>query len=165
MTPEIREQIEKASYDLYQRNWDEFFLGMAKYVSLKSKDPSTKSGSVIVRPDRSVASIGFNGFPKKMPDPPYMYDNREEKYSRIIHSEVNAAIFCRDQSMEGYTLYNWPLPPCDRCLVEMVQHGITRFVAPKMSADAEARWGEAVKKTRQYIQECRLELLEVDLDE
>ena len=63
--------------------WDSRFLELAKLVSTWSKDPSTKTGAVIVRPDRSVASIGFNGFPVKMSDHQELYDNREEKYSRL----------------------------------------------------------------------------------
>jgi dCMP deaminase len=84
--------------------WDEFYLGMAKYIASKSKDPSTKTGAVIVRPDKSLCSIGFNGFPKKMPDDPALYANRDEKYSRIVHCEMNALLFSREQ-LTGYTLY------------------------------------------------------------
>jgi deoxycytidylate deaminase len=36
-----------------------------------SKDPSTKVGAVIVRPDLTVASIGYNGFPRGMSDDPH----------------------------------------------------------------------------------------------
>ena len=43
-------------------NWDIRFLKMAEMVSLWSKDTSTKTGAVIVRPDHSVASLVFNGF-------------------------------------------------------------------------------------------------------
>jgi deoxycytidylate deaminase len=43
--------------------WDEFFAGMAVYVSRKSKDESTKVGCVIVDYKKRVVSVGFNGFP------------------------------------------------------------------------------------------------------
>lgn len=42
--------------------WDERFIELARLVATWSKDPSTKVGAVIVRPYRTVASVGFNGF-------------------------------------------------------------------------------------------------------
>src|SRR6266850_3709075 len=109
-----------------QQEWDKFYLGLCKYISTKSKDPSTKVGAAIVRPDNSMASIGYNGFPQKMPDKSEWYANREEKYSRVVHGEINALTFCKDESLVGYTLYTTPFAPCDRCFVQMVQTGITR---------------------------------------
>lgn len=145
-----------------QQEWDTFYLGLAKYVSGKSKDPSTKFGCAIVRPDMSLASVGFNGFPQKMPDRPELYTNRDEKYSRVVHGEVNAMGFCRDETLVGYTQYGYPFMPCDRCFVQMVQKGITRFVAPKATADQLTRWGTAFERVRMYAKECNVILLEVD---
>jgi len=145
-----------------QRDWDLFFLGLARYVSTKSKDPSTKVGAVITRPDYSVASVGFNGFPQGMPDHKHLYDDRDEKYSRIIHAEVNAVSFCRDESLTGYTLYTTPFMPCDRCFVQMVQKGIKRFVFPTATPEQIARWGAAFAKVRMYALECNVSLEEVN---
>lgn len=147
-----------------QIEWDRFYLGLAKYVSTKSKDPSTKFGCAIVRPDMSLASVGFNGFPKKMPDLPELYANRDEKYSRVVHGEVNAMSFCRDETLNGYTQYGYPFMPCDRCFVQMVQKGITRFVAPKATAEQLVRWGAAFDRVRQYAKECNVIMLEVDFE-
>ena len=72
--------------------WDLRFLAEAKFVASFSEDPSTQTGALIVRPNRSVISQGFNGFPQNMPDIPEYYANRDEKYSRIVHCEVNALI-------------------------------------------------------------------------
>ena len=63
---------------------------MAQYVSTASKDPSTKCGGVIVRPDKSIVSVGFNGFPKVGEDRPEWLDAREEKYKRMVHSDLKA---------------------------------------------------------------------------
>ena len=43
--------------------WDARFLDLAVYVADWSKDPSTKVGAVLVRPDRTIAALGFNRFP------------------------------------------------------------------------------------------------------
>src|SRR5271167_774541 len=68
-----------------QAKWDIYYLNMARYIATKSKDPSTKTGAVIVRPDHSVCSTGFNGFPRGMKDDAALYADREKKYSRTVH--------------------------------------------------------------------------------
>jgi len=142
--------------------WDKRFLDMAKLVSTWSKDPSTQTGAVIVRPDKSVCSVGYNGFPKNMPDHDELYNNREEKYSRIIHCEMNAMNFSHDTSMEGYTLYTYPFLSCDRCFVHMVQAGITRFVSPTCPPALEERWGDAFDRVRGYAKECGIQVDEYE---
>lgn len=143
-----------------EAKWDLFYLGMAQYVSSASKDPSTKTGAVIVGPNNAVISVGFNGFPKGMPDDEALYANREEKYSRIVHCEINALIYAGRSIPEGSSLYTYPFMSCDRCVVQMLQAGIRRFVAPVATKDQIERWGDAFAKTRKYILECGGELVE-----
>lgn len=143
--------------------WDFRFLDQAKLVASWSKDPSTKTGAVIVAPNGSVVSQGFNGFPANMPDTPELYANREEKYSRIIHCEMNAAMYAH-KSLVGTTLYTYPFISCDRCFVHMLQLGVTRFVAPKATEDQLTRWGPAFERVRNYARVARVELVEVDYD-
>ncbi len=94
--------------------WDDRFLNLAKFVAEWSKDPSTKVGAVIVRPDRTVASVGYNGFPRGVLDHVDRYSDRDTKYAMVVHAENNALINAR-QSLEGCTLYVTPLPPCTQC--------------------------------------------------
>jgi dCMP deaminase len=143
--------------------WDLRFLKLAKFISTWSKDPSTQTGAVIVRPNKSICSVGFNGFPAAMIDREDYYDNRDEKYSRIIHCEMNAAKFATE-SLSGYTLYTYPFMSCDRCFVHMANYGITRFVAPKSPLDKEERWADAFDKVRNYAKEMDLELVEYDIN-
>lgn len=133
--------------------WDIRFLNLAEFIGDWSKDPSTKTGAVIIRNDRTVLSLGFNGFPKNMKDDSKEYANRELKYSKIVHCEMNALIHARE-SIEGCTLYTWPLASCDRCVVHLLQAGINRFVFPKLPKKLEKRWKESVEKTKQYINEA-----------
>lgn len=132
---------------------DNYFLGMAQHVASRSKDPSTQTGAVIVDPRGRVVSTGYNGFPQKMPDLPELYANREEKYSRIVHCEMNALIFA-ESDLTGCTLYTYPFISCDRCCVHMLQAGIVRFVAPKCPPDQATRWESVLVKSRRYIVEC-----------
>ena len=143
--------------------WDTRFLEMAKLVGSWSKDPSTKAGAVIVGPENEIISVGFNGFPKGMPDSPELYENREEKYSRIVHAEVNAMMFARGPIPSSSTLYTYPFMPCDRCVVQMLQVGIREFVAPKTDAERLERWGAALERTKKYIEECNGRLWEIEV--
>lgn len=110
--------------------WLEHFMQMCKLVSSMSKDPSTKVGSVIVRPDRTIASTGYNGYPRGCNDNDY--GNRDRKYQRIIHAEMNAILTAREP-LNGYTLFVWPLPPCNRCIPHIIQSGIGKLVLPSIS--------------------------------
>src|ERR1700675_117913 len=126
--------------------WDTRFLDLAQVVSKWSKDPSTQVGAVIVRPDKSILSVGYNGFPRKMEDTLELLNNREEKYSRIIHAEVNALLQAKTD-LTGCTLYTYPFMPCDRCAVQMIQAGITTFVFPKATEKHLERWAPIFEKT------------------
>ena len=143
--------------------WDLRFLTLAKFISTWSKDPSTKTGAVIVRPNNSICSVGFNGFPAAMSDDDTNYTNRNEKYSRIIHCEMNAAKFATED-LSGFTLYTYPFMSCDRCFVHMANYGITRFVAPVAPLDKQERWETAFERVRSYAEEMNLELIEYDVE-
>ena len=141
-------------------NWDIRFLQLATVVSSWSKDPSTKTGAVIIRPDKSICSVGFNGFPKSMPDKQEYYADRKQKYSRIVHCEINALIFAKEP-VTGYTLYTTPFASCDRCCVQMLQAGIEKFVFPKLPTELKERWEESTNLTKQYILESGCSFLEI----
>jgi dCMP deaminase len=126
--------------------WDLRFFELAYLVASWSKDPSTQTGAVIVRPDRTVASIGYNGFPRGCDDDPALYADRPTKYARIVHCEMNAILSAREP-LRGYTLYTYPFMSCDRCAAHVIQAGITRCVAPIATADQLERWGDAFKKS------------------
>ncbi len=140
--------------------WDRRFLELAKLVSTWSKDPSTQTGAALVY-GKQLLATGFNGFPQSMPDSPELYANREEKYSRIVHCEMNALLFA-GHIPQGTTLYTFPFLSCERCAVHMLQAGVTRFVAPKPTEDQLTRWGAAFEKTKRYITECQATWVEVE---
>lgn len=146
------------------REWDIWYLNMARYVSTKSKDPSTQAGAVIVRPDFSLCSIGFNGFPRGMSDSPELYADREKKYSRTVHCEVNAEIFTRED-LHGYQLYTWPFSSCDRCAVQMIQSGIKRYVFPVMPPEKAGRWDSVMRLAQDYMREAGCEVVAIPLVE
>ena len=112
-----------------QEKWDRRFLETAEHFASWSKDPSTRVGAVIVRPDRTIASIGYNGFSRGVEDDASRYGDREFKYDAIVHGEMNAILAAREP-LHGCTLYTFPLPPCSRCAAMIIQAGIARVVSP-----------------------------------
>lgn len=144
-------------------SWDKYFLLKAYVTASKSKDPSTKVGAVIVRPDNTEVSSGYNGFPRGIADTPERLNNRDVKYSLIIHGEMNAILTAREP-LNGYTLYTVPFMPCDRCFMHVVQAGIKRVVYIQATKDQETRWGAAFKRVLELAEEAGVEMVEYTLE-
>lgn len=123
-----------------QRNslskWDKRFIELAEHVATWSKGPRKQIGAVIARPDRSIASLGYNGPPRDFDDAAFLAMTREEQHKVVIHAEDNAfqqmapddeAYLCN--AYNGFTLYVSPLFPCADCAQKIVDKGIERVVA------------------------------------
>lgn len=139
------------------KNWDELFIRQAMLISLKSKDPSTKVGCVIVSQDNVVLSMGFNGFPRGIHEcvtddynlakfnqsrPPaadgqLIADRweRPAKYSWIEHAERNAVF---NAARHGTKLFgakaylNFEPYPCADCTRALIQAGIVEIIGPNI---------------------------------
>ena len=112
--------------DKKQQEWDEYFLKIAETVALKSKDPSSKMGCVIVDKNKRVVSLGYNGMIQGADESKMTLEERPMKYRFAIHSEMNAVLFSY-QDLTGCTIYN-RVATCDNCLKYCLQAGIKRFV-------------------------------------
>lgn len=140
---------------VHSKEWTLYFLDLAHAAASKSKDPSTRVGAVIVRPDKTIASIGFNGFPRGICDYEVDLENREEKYKKITHAEMNAILHCRDQSIEGYSLYVDPLLPCVRCAVHIIQAGIKHVIVQDLDRSLkDDRWKESAQEAIKLFEEA-----------
>lgn len=118
--------------------WDKRMLDMAQLVATWSKDPSSQVGAVIADTMNRVVSVGFNGFPRGVPDHVEMLADREEKLRRIIHAEANALLFAQ-RSLRDCTVYV-TRPPCGQCAAKLIQAGIGRVVALKLDDGFVSRW-------------------------
>lgn len=140
-----------------ENRWDNYGLTEAEAIARMSKDPSTQCGAAIIRPDKTVAAKGFNGFPRGIPDTPELYFDRDEKYRRVIHCEMNAILTAREP-LHGYTLYTWPFLTCERCAVHVIQSGVARVVAPEVADDLRARWGESFRLAKALYEEAGVDV-------
>lgn len=139
--------------------WDIRFLEMARLIGGWSKDPSSQCGSVIVRPDRTIASTGFNGFPRGMNDGKFLYEDVTRKHQRVIHAEINAILFAREP-LEGFTIYNSKYIPCIPCCVAIIQSGIKKVFAPRTPKPTNNVSVEEYQAVRNNFNEADVELIE-----
>lgn len=146
-----------------QSEWDIRFLKLAREVASWSKDPSTKVGAVIVRPDRTVCSVGYNGFPRKMSDSKGRLLDREDKYSRTIHSELNAILSAKE-NLNSCSIYIWPCLSCRNCALHIIQSGIRFVIYKQSSTDILSRWGEEFIEVKEYYNECGVVCKEYEID-
>lgn len=109
-----------------QHEWDEYFMSIAEVVAKQSKDPSTKTGCVIVDKNKRVISLGYNGLVQGADESKMTLSERPMKYYLSIHSEMNALLFAH-QDLTGCTLYD-QVATCENCLKYCLQAGIKRFV-------------------------------------
>ena len=119
-----------------QREWDEYFMGIANEVAKKSKDPSSKNGCVIVDERKRPVSFGYNGTIQGADETKMTLTERPMKYYFAIHSEMNAVLFA-GRDLSGCTLYN-KIATCENCLKYCLQAGISRFVYEELRVHSHA---------------------------
>jgi len=134
--------------------WDVRFLRLALEVASWSKDPSTKVGAVIVRPDRRIVSTGYNGFPRGVEDTPEALADRAVKYKRIVHAELNAILQAREQ-LDGCELYV-TLPPCSTCAGAVVQAGIKHVTWIEPGEEAYERWRDEWDQMQEMFKQAKV---------
>ncbi|MCR5094563.1 MAG: dCMP deaminase family protein [Lachnospiraceae bacterium] len=113
-------------------SWDEYFMGIASLSGLRSKDPNTQVGCCIVSSDNKILSMGYNGLPTGCDDDEFPWDREGSemlatKYPFVVHSELNAILNYRGNSLEGAKLYV-SLFPCNECAKAIIQSGIRTVV-------------------------------------
>jgi dCMP deaminase len=110
-------------------DWDTMHMNIAAIAALRSKDPDTRHGAVIVDKFNRVISVGYNGFPRQCCDDEFPW-TKPEKYNYSVHAEANA-IYNAPQDIKGCTLYLFSEKgyyPCANCAQAIVQKGITKVV-------------------------------------
>lgn len=134
--------------------WDNRFMELAKHVASWSKDPSSTVGAVIVRPDRTICSIGFNGLPRGVEDRPERLADRDKKLQYMVHAEANAILSAREP-LNNYSLYVWPFHPCCHCAAAIIQSGIKEVHCPYATV---TRWSESFDIAKVMFAEAKVNL-------
>lgn len=111
-------------------SWDDYFMGVAKLSSMRSKDDSSQVGACIVNQKNRIVGIGYNGFPVGCDDDDFPWEREgsflETKYAYVVHAEPNA-ILNSSVSLEGARIYV-TLFPCNKCAKSIIQSGICEVI-------------------------------------
>lgn len=113
-------------------SWDAYFMGVAGLSAMRSKDPSTQVGACIVDSRNRILSVGYNGFPAGCDDDSFPWGKGDEdpcnnKYFYVMHSELNAILNFRGESLAGSRLYV-TMFPCNECAKAIIQTGIKEVI-------------------------------------
>lgn len=148
--------------------WDQYFMSMSYFVAMKSKDPSTKIGAVIVGPDQEVRSTGYNGLPRGVNDNIPERDTRPTKYFYYEHAERNAILNAARMGIrtEGCTMYT-PGLPCADCCRAIIQSGIKKLIfdwrwdaEARLNTESNQKWLESCSYSKNMFSESGVEVVE-----
>lgn len=113
-------------------SWDQYFMGIAKLSSMRSKDPNTSVGACIVDTDNKILSVGYNGMPHGCSDDEYPWEREGDdplttKYLFVCHAELNALLNYTGTHLKGARIYT-TLFPCNECTKALIQSGIKEVI-------------------------------------
>lgn len=137
--------------------WDKRYIDIARDVAEWSKDPSSKIGAVAVDNKGHILCTGYNGFPRGIADTEERLNNRDLKYSMIVHAEMNAIFNATYHGvcLDGGTMYVAGLPCCSNCALGIISTGIKRVV---MEGDpTNERWKSSWEMTAALFNEANVE--------
>ena len=111
-----------------RKNWDDYFMDIAKQVATRSTCDRKFVGSVIVK-ERMILSTGYNGSIRGMPhcsEVGHMMDNNH--CVATIHAEANAII---QSARNGINIQHADIyvtaSPCWNCFKMIANSGIKRI--------------------------------------
>lgn len=122
-------------------------MKLAQVVSTKSHCYSRQIGSVLITPEHSIISTGYNGPPKNIPHCETRNPNNEKicprklmgyksgeglQWCRAAHSEENSILDCayNGKQAKGGILYcACSTLPCPNCAIKIIQAGIIEVIS------------------------------------
>lgn len=111
--------------------WDEYFVLIALCTSLRSKDPRSKVGAVIVNAEKHIVGTGYNGFVQGVDESLFNWkregDWLETKYPYVVHAEQNAILNATTSDLSLCCIYT-TLLPCHECAKMIAQKKIAEVV-------------------------------------
>lgn len=145
--------------------WNKRYLSLAREISTWSKDPSRQIGAVAVSEKGRVLSTGYNGFPRGVNDSDVLYHDREYKYQRVVHAEMNCIFNAtyNGACLDGSTMYVWGLPMCSDCAKGVIQVGV-KAVYWDTDQEVPDQWSQSMLITQEMFDEVGIEFRRLHLD-
>lgn len=122
-----------------RKDWDAYFMEIAKVVSSRATCDRKHVGAVIVR-DRNILSTGYNGSIRGLPHCDEVGHMMEDGHcTRTIHAEANSIIQAAKNGVriDGATIYT-TASPCWFCFKLIANSGIRRIVYGEFYRDERA---------------------------
>jgi dCMP deaminase len=132
--------VRRNTGELARMSWEDYFIGMARWVAFRADCTRRRIGCVLVDADNRVIATGYNGAPAgdpgclsgACPRGQLSYDEvpKDSDYDNCIaiHAEANALLYAR-ASVKGATAYITD-KPCPSCHKLLRGAGIERIVYP-----------------------------------
>ncbi len=123
-------------------SWNQYFMGIAKISSFRSKDPVTKVGACIVSKNNYVLAMGYNGMPRgcvdeNMPWGKTSSNALENKYLYVCHAELNAILNSEGRNLKNSIMFV-TLFPCCECAKAIIQVGISCVIYDEIKNEETA---------------------------
>lgn len=142
-----------------KRNTIEGMIRLAVDISKNSHDPKRKVGALIIKPDGSPVSFGWNGFSRGIADDHRLYDE-QLKLTMIVHAELNSilnAARAGTSTLGGIMVCT--LFPCVSCANAIIQAGIVEVICPDTKVlEPLSKWSAAMDQSRALLEEAGVKL-------
>ena len=150
---------------MFSDKWNKRFIELAFLVASWSKDPSTKTGAVIVGPDKEIRATGYNGPVRGVKDDVPERLERPTKYDFFEHAERNALYNAclTGVQVKGCTMYATHAP-CVDCARAIIQAGIKTVITNKVVIDEKTpknTWRDKLSYSAQMFEEAGVEYIEL----
>lgn len=108
---------------------DQYFMTLAYLTAMRSPDPRTTVGAVILDREGNLVEVGFNDYPVGVNGQSPDRKIAPEKYNWIEHAERNAIYRAarRGISIDGGTMYT-NMFPCANCARGIIQSGLKHLI-------------------------------------
>ena len=124
-----------------------------------SKDPGTKVGASILKPNGALVSTGWNGFAPNVNDSEARLLDRDIKLQLTLHAEVNAILEAA-RSLKGCTIFTYPFPPCAPCASIIIRSEISHVIAI-VPDPIPARWEKNFLLAEEALREAGVEFTKI----
>jgi dCMP deaminase len=109
---------------------EDYALSLAEAASSRSEDPYLKVGTCLVRADKTILGLGYNGPP---PGVDIDWSDRDDRRRWVVHAEANALRYARPGEVE---LLASTLLPCETCMLAIAAYGVKRVYFREMTDPA-----------------------------
>ena len=135
------------------------YLKQAYAQAVKSQDPSTQNGVVLVK-NNNIIGLGYNKFPYDVVNTPERWNDKALKYKLVVHAETAAILDAarKGNSTQDAIMYGaWVA--CPDCARDIIEAGITELVGHHHpSMDDRPDWNIGIQAAFDLMREAGVKI-------